>query len=298
MEINLKIVGIDVSKATLAVCYPVQTRLQHAEVSNSKAGFEQLVGSCGVDSLYVMEATGSYYLYLAYYLVEQGAQVAVVNPLVVRRFIQMHLGKGKSDRKDAQWMLRHGQQQSPKPWQPDDALLVECRQLEQVSEQLIRQKTITRNSLEALAQHPVVSPLAEQHLRQALTRLEEQVQVLENELVALLEQHYAREMPLLCSIPDIGRKTAAMLLLFAKGFTHVENYRQLTAKAGLCPREYSPGTSVRGKSRITRMGGGLIRSKLFMCSFSAKKANAACKALYDRLVATGKNGKLVPNSRL
>ncbi len=292
MELTQQVVGIDVSKATLAVCYPVQTRLQHAEVSNSKAGFEELVRRCGAECLYVMEATGSYYLALAYYLVEQGARVAVVNPLVVRRFIQMHLGKGKSDRKDAQWLLRYGQQQSPKPWQPDDAVLVECRQLEQVSEQLIRQKTMTRNSLEALAQHPVVSPLAEQHLRQALNRLEEQIQVLETELVALLEQHYAREMPQLCSIPGIGRKTAAMLLLFAKGFTQVENYRQLTAKAGLCPREYSSGTSVRGKSRITRMGGGLIRSKLFMCSFSAKKANAACKALYERLVAKGKNGKL------
>jgi len=292
MEVTLNVVGIDVSKATLAVCYGVQTRLQHAEVGNSKAGFEQLVRRCGVDCLYVMEATGSYYLSLAYYLVEQGAQVAVVNPLVVRRFIQRHLGKGKSDRKDAQWLLRYGQQQAPKRWQPDDAVLVECRQLEQVSEQLIRQKTMTLNSLEALQQHPVVSSQAEQHLRQALSRLEEQIQVLETELVGLLEQHYAPEMPLLCSIPGIGRKTAAMLLLFAKGFTQVETYRQLTAKAGLCPREYSSGTSVRGKSRITRMGGGLIRSKLFMCSFSAKKANAACRALYDRLVAKGKNGKL------
>jgi transposase len=292
MEVTPNVVGIDVSKATLAVCYAEQTRLQHAEVSNSKAGFEQLVRRCGAECLYVMEATGSYYLALAYHLVEQGAQVAVVNPLVVRRFIQMPLGKGKSDRKDAQWLLRYGQQQLPKPWQPDDAVLVECRQLEQVSEQLIRQKTMTLNSLEALQQHPVVSAHAKQHLRQALGRLEEQIQALETELVGLLEQHYAREMPLLCSIPGIGRKTAAMLLLFAKGFTQVETYRQLTAKAGLCPREYSSGTSVRGRSRITRMGGGLIRSKLFMCSFSAKKANAACKALYDRLMAKGKNGKL------
>lgn len=239
-----------------------------------------------------MEATGSYYLALAYHLVEQGAQVAVVNPLVIRRFIQMHLGKGKSDRKDAQWLLRYGQQQAPQPWQPDEAVLVECRQLEQVSELLIRQKTMLLNSLEALQQHPVRSPLAEQHLRQALGQVEQQIHALEAALLALLEQHYAREMPLLCSIPGIGRKTAALLLLLAKGFTQVENYRQLTAKAGLCPREYSSGTSVRGKSRITRMGGGLIRSKLFMGSFSAKKANAACKDLYDRLVAKGKNGKL------
>ena len=145
-----------------------------------------------------------------------------------------------------------------------------------MSEQLIRQKTISLTRSKPWRS----------------TRLEAQIQVLKTELVSPLEQHYAREMPLLCSIPWIVRKTAAMLLLFAKEFTHVENYRQLTAKAGLCPCEYSSGTNVRGKSRITRMGGGLIRSKLFMCSFSAKNPSAACKALYDRLATKGKNGKL------
>lgn len=81
-------------------------------------------------------------------------------------------------------------------------------------------------------------------------------------------------------------------MLFAGGFTTFQNYRQLIAKAGLCPREFSSGTSVRGKARISKMGGALIRSKLFMCSWSARKANSACRALYDRLVAKGKNGKL------
>lgn len=50
---------------------------------------------------FVMEATGTYNLALAYYLHEQGGQVAALNPLVIKRFIQMHLSKGKSDRKDA-----------------------------------------------------------------------------------------------------------------------------------------------------------------------------------------------------
>ena len=112
------------------------------------------------------------------------------------------------------------------------------------------------------------------------------------ELLTTVEQHYSQQMPLLQSIPGIGGKTAAYLLLFAGGFTSFENYQQLIAKAGLCPREFSSGTSVRGKARITKMGGGLIRSKLFMCSWSARKANGACRALYDRLVAKGKNGKL------
>jgi transposase len=110
---------------------------------------------------------------------------------------------------------------------------------------------------------------------QALTR---QVAAVEAELLALLEQRFAPEMHLLCSIPGIGRKTAGMLLLFAVGFTRLDNYRQLIAMAGLSPREHSSGTSIRGK--------------LFMCSFSAKKTNAARQALFDRLVTREKNKKL------
>ena len=107
-----------------------------------------------------------------------------------------------------------------------------------------------------------------------------------------MEKAFAKEIKLLSSIPGIGKKTAGMLLLFAGGFRNMNNYRQLIAKAGLSPREYTSGSSIRGKVRITKMGGSLIRSKLFMCSFSAKQSNAACKALYERLVAKGKNGKV------
>jgi transposase len=288
----LPVVGLDVSKATLAVCYQRGAHLHHLEVSNDKPGFTHLLQTCGAECLFVLEATGTYYLSLAYHLHEQGGQVAVINPLVVKRFTQMHLGKGKTDRKDAQWLLRYGQQQAVKLWQPTETVLVECRQLEQVTEQLLKQKTMVANSLEALQQQPIISPLAHQRLQQTWQLLDDQVRALEAELLALLDQRFPQEMTLLCSIPGIGRKTAGMLLLFAGGFTQLNNYRQLIAKAGLSPREHTSGTSVRGKTRITKMGGGVLRSKLFVCSFSAKRSNAACKALYERLVAKGKNGKL------
>lgn len=291
-SIPLPVVGIDVSKATLAICYQVQEQVKHLEVSNSKVGFQQLSKICGTHCQFVMEATGTYNLALAYYLHEQGGQVSVLNPLVIKRFIQMHLSKGKSDRKDAQWLLRYGQQQPLTVWKPDETVLVECRQLEQVGEQLLKQKTMVSNALEALQQQPVISKLALKRLQQMLKTLTQQVAVVEAELLALLEQRFGVEMTLLCSIPGIGRKTAGMLLLFAGGFTRLDNYRQLIAMAGLSPREHTSGTSIRGKVRITKMGGSLIRSKLFVCSFSAKKWNTACKALFDRLVAKGKNKKL------
>ena len=98
----LPVVGLDVRKATLAVYYQVDERVKHLEVSNSKAGFQQLVKACGAQCRFVMEATGTDNLALAYYLHEQGQEVAALNPLVIKRFIQMHLSKGKSDHKDAQ----------------------------------------------------------------------------------------------------------------------------------------------------------------------------------------------------
>ena len=94
---SLPVVSLDVSRATLAVCYQVDDLVKHLEVSNSKAGFQQLVKASGAQCRFVMEATGTYNLALIYYLHEQGEQVAVLNPLVMKRFIQLHLSKGKSD---------------------------------------------------------------------------------------------------------------------------------------------------------------------------------------------------------
>jgi len=77
----------------------------------------------------------------------------------------------------------------------------------------------------------------------------------------------------------------------------VNNYRQLISKAELSPREYTSGSSIRGKMRITKMGGSLVRSKLFMCSFS-KISNAVCEAFYEQLVVKGKNEETCFNRRL
>ncbi len=51
-----KVVGIDVSKDSLAVCHLAEEKVQHLETENNQAGFKQLLKHCGTESLYVMEA--------------------------------------------------------------------------------------------------------------------------------------------------------------------------------------------------------------------------------------------------
>src|SRR5690606_4528270 len=61
---------------------------------------------------------------------------------------------------------------------------------------------------------------------------------------------------------------------------------------GLSPRIYESGTSVKGRSRICKMGMSRIRAMLYVCAWSAKKINKACKELFERLVEKGKAKKL------
>ena len=211
----LPVVGLDVSKATLAVCYQVNDLVKHLEVGNNKAGFQQLVKARGAHCRFVMEATGTDNLALAYSLHAQGGEVVVLTPLVIKRFIQRHLSKGKSDRKGARWLLRYGRQQPATVWQPQETVLVECRQLEQVNEQLLKQKTMVSNALEALQRQPIISKLALKRLRQALKTLTQQVEEVEAELLALiavrnklLKQAFAIVKSGVPYQPDFGSKLA------------------------------------------------------------------------------------------
>ena len=83
-----------------------------------------------------------------------------------------------------------------------------------------------------------------------------------------------------------------LLIAGTNGFKSFETHSQLSAYMGLAPTERTSGSSVRGRSRISKRGNPKVRSHLFLCSFTACMCNPQCKALYERLVAKGKSKKL------
>ena len=94
------------------------------------------------------------------------------------------------------------------------------------------------------------------------------------------------------SVVGIGKRATAILIVSTQGFKHTATYQQLISYAGLSPKEYSSGSSIRGKVRICKQRGSAMRHTLYMCALNAKETNGACKELFDRLVAKGKNKKL------
>ncbi|MDO1450987.1 transposase [Rhodocytophaga aerolata] len=159
-------------------------------------------------------------------------------------------------------------------------------------EQLIKQRTALLNQQDAFAQLPHQSQKAQNALLTLLEELSWQIDQLQTSTYEKIKNHDSTLISNLRSIPGIGPKTAAVLIMVGKGFTTFSNHHQLTSYVGLAPRIYQSGTSIKGKGHICKMGTGRIRSLLYLCALKAKSCNLACKTLFDRLRAKGKPVKL------
>ena len=73
----------------------------------------------------------------------------------------------------------------------------------------------------------------------------------------------------LCSILELWKRTAIYHIVYTHGFEKFENSRQLISYFGINPIIHESGSSVRGKSRISKSGYNHGKNLLFMCAFTA-----------------------------
>lgn len=284
--------GIDVSLNTLEVCYQNNLgALFHLQVGNNNKGFEKILEHTGTHYHFVMEATGVYYIRLAFFLHHHGCTLSVVNALSIKRFIQMHLERNKSDKKDARWICLYGMAQQPPYWEMPDQAYFEGKQLYNTIREYSEQIKRFNNQLHSLRLLPVVSKDTIKSLEKMKLNLQKEMKALEGKLEVLLNAWQPEQLKNVSSIKGLGKRATAMLIIFTQGFKHTHNHRQLISFAGLSPTEYSSGASIQGKKSICKRGGKPLRDVLYMCAMNAIKTNVACKALYERLRAKGKTGK-------
>ena len=107
-------VGIDVSKGKSTVCilkeYGEVISEPH-EINHTEADLKALVESISElneETRVVMEATGAYHLPLLTYLKNHGIFVAVINPLIMKKYSAIGLRKGKTDKLDSIKIANYG----------------------------------------------------------------------------------------------------------------------------------------------------------------------------------------------
>jgi transposase len=291
---NRNYVGIDISKLTFDVAIKNDKGYYlHYKFSNDSGGFSSLLSFLNKENdTCIMEASGPYYLKLATFLHDKKVQVSVINPLVIRRFSQMRMMRTKTDKKDAVMIAEYGKTETPKVWEPEDSYVLELKQMLAYVEQLNKSKTGFIRQQEAFKQNPTSCLVMNKSIAKTIKMLEKEIAMIELKMEALVKEHHQKQFEQLQSIPGLGKKTSMQLIVLSGGFTKFENAKQLSSYVGLSPRIFESGTSVKGKAKICKMGMSRVRAMLYVCAWTAKKCNKACRELYDRLLKNGKAKKL------
>lgn len=284
--------GIDISKSFFDVAIPYDGKYQYYKFSNDEQGFKDLIKVLPAACQIIMEASGPYYLRLACFLTVHKIAVSVINPLVIRRFCQMRMSRAKTDKKDAMMIAEYGKIERPDSWVMPEQHVITLQQMEAVLSNLNKERTALNNQLESFSHSGMLDRGLNKLLVKELGHKQELIKTVSLAMEALATEHYAQMLQDLESIPGMGKKTAMALIVLSGGFERFDDYRKLSSYIGICPRLFESGTSVKGKSRICKMGMSRIRAMLYVCSWSAKRCNKACKELYERLVAKGKAKKL------
>jgi len=284
--------GIDIAKLKFNVCL-IRTsgKLKHKIFPNHKAGFEQLLAWLSKQNVErvqaCLEATGTYSEPLALYLHEAGHVVSLINPAAIKAFAGSRLSRTKTDRVDAELIARFCLAQEPPQWTP---LAVEVRELQALVrrlESLIEMRVMEENRLSSGGVVDTVRRSLEEHLAylsQEIKRTEELIRKHINSHPGLKQQ-----TQLLDSIPGIAETTAALLLSEITDIKQYRSARQVAAYAGLVPRERQSGTSVRGRTRLSKIGNARLRRALYCPAITALRCSPFFQAWAKGLQARGKS---------
>jgi transposase len=276
--------GIDVAKATL------QLHLQgrQSEFANSSAGLRQLLKQLQKvpEAHAICEATGGYEQAMVRVLHAANIPVSVINPVQVRAAARAQGQRAKSDPIDAQGLSDYGRRYQPAPTAPTSPTQDQLVALTQWLKQLVQGQALAKTQAEH-HQHPFVR---RQHAK-LMAHLQSQIEAVEKQIEALLEQDATLQQRVNCldNIEGVGPRTAWLVLAHMPELGQL-NRRQVAALAGLAPWTRDSGT-MKG---IRSIGGGRpeVRVALYMAALSATRSNRVLRELYQRLPAKGKLAKV------
>ncbi len=287
------VLGVDIAKRKFDVALLINDKLKHKVFANRQEGFAELVAWLkrqGIDRVHTcLEASSTYGDALATYLHDAGHLVSIVNPARIKGFAQGELLRTKNDKVDAGVIARFCATMRPEPWAPLPPEIRTLQALVRRVDALLVMRTQELNRIETT--HETVVPSLREHvayLDQEITKLKKQIAThIKNDPTLKTKRD------LLSSIPGIGEATIAAILAELALFETCDRVQKVVAYIGLAPKEFTSGSSIKGKPRLCKMGNARMRKALYMPSLVAMQYNPVIMSFSQRLLARGKNGTVV-----
>jgi len=303
-------IGIDVSKLKLDITVLCQfdnktEKIYYQIIDNNEKSIlfflkKQLKDKMQVtNTLFCFEDTGIYSMPLACVLSEQQVNYWQVSALEIKRSKGICRGKSdKTDSKDISFYALsnlHKLRLSKVSSVDVQKLKLLFSEREKIIKTLSVFERTTENknfcSKEVFKSVENINKSVVNQLNSALKKVEEKIMEIISE-----SEKLAGQFALLTSIKGIGKFTAIYLIICTKGFEKFENWRQLACYAGVAPFEYTSGTSIRGRTRVSPLADLKLKSLLNMCAIVAVRHDTELKTYYERKITEGKSKMLVINN--
>lgn len=279
-------VGIDVAKDKLDIARSDSTTVQ--TFTNQAQDIQQIVQwlTAANPAVIVVEATGGLERLVMDALLDANLPVALVHPGRVRSFAKGLGILSKTDRIDAQVLVRFGQLAAPRlaakssKNQAELQALVVCRR--QLNTTRVQQSNRLISTFSKSARRSVLA---------VIQTLDKQIDALDKQIRKLIDadDDFKRLDGLLQSVPGVGPTLSATLAAELREMGNTDR-RQIGALAGVAPFNHDSG-QMKGK-RCIRGGRTAVRCVLYMATIAAIQFNPVIKAFSDRLKAAGKLGKV------
>ena len=289
------VIGIDVSKAKLDICALLDRKIRKKTVENSASGFKSLRNWISKNNInnphFCMESTGCYSEGVAEFFHELGFKVSVVNPLQIKTFRNTKLIRQKTDSVDAQVIAEFCLQNNPAPWNPRSP---EKKELHNINVRISELKAEVNRALNAL-ENKNVSELILKSVHDEIKFLKNQIDLLENEVRNIINsnKHLKEQFDKVTEIKGVGEKLALTIIADMPDVSNFQKSGQFAAFAGVSPAHFQSGSSVRGKSHISRLGSKSIRKVLYMSALVVKNHNPYFQKFVQKLRKKGKSPKVI-----
>jgi len=302
-------IGIDVSKATLDfVIIKERISLSHHKITNSPeqiiellARYKQIQGFKKTNTIIGLEKTGIYSNHLIEVLSKLKFNFTVINSLHLKR--SLGLTRGKNDKIDAERIANYLYSSADllKLWEPKRQIIQQLARLSSLRNRLITINAGLKKPLKEQASFLKAS-IAEKYSKLCLGSLQaldtdiQQVQELIKSTWSS-DEKLKRLMEIIISVPSVGEVTALEILITTNEFKDISTAKKFACYAGVAPFDYSSGTSVNKRTRISRIANRKIKALLHTCAMCARSSVPDLKAYFERKTQTqGKAKMLVLNA--
>lgn len=308
MKNYLFYVGIDISKLKLDVFLIRGESLNSSEhfiVDNTQSGIKKMIDILlkkKIDLstiLFCCENTGVYTYPLSLYLSGKGLDYWVVPAIEIKR--SKGISRGKNDKTDAKDIALYSIRNIDKL----NLCSIAEKEIQQLKllfterEKVMKAILLFESSKENIGFTPKeVYKMISLVNSKTIKALKKSLKELETSMKEIIKNHadLNQQFKLIQSVPGVGQQTAIYLLIATKGFKSFSSARKFACYSGVAPFEYSSGSSVRGRTKVSNMADKKMKTLLQMGALTAIKYDPQIKEYYNKKKEEGKNGMLVLNN--